>query len=74
MPLLELWILEMHSFVHFSLHALTYWAEILHMTLFTLLQITFEYRQFLLALCPFWTLEYSKYTVFRFFLLHVLTY
>ena len=44
MPLLELRILEIHSFPHFSLtpfnvltflwHALTYWAEILHMTLF----------------------------------------
>ena len=34
MPLLELRILEIHCFLHFSLHALTYWAEILHMTLF----------------------------------------
>ena len=34
MPLLELRILEIHSFHTFLLHALTYWAEILHMTLF----------------------------------------
>ena len=27
-------ILEIHSLPHFSLHALTYWAEIFHMTLF----------------------------------------
>ena len=32
MPLLELRILKIHSFPHFFL--LTYWAEILHMTLF----------------------------------------
>ena len=42
MPLFGLRILEIHSFLHwkytafctFLLHALTYWAEILHMTLF----------------------------------------
>ena len=31
-------------------------------------------RQFLLELCPFWNSEYWKYTVFRMFLLHALTY
>ena len=31
-------------------------------------------RQFLKELCPFWNLEYRKYTVFRTFLLHSLTY
>ena len=30
-------------------------------------------RQILLELCPFWNLEYWKYTVFRTFLLHPLT-
>ena len=30
--------------------------------------------QFLLELCPFWNLKYCKYTVFRTFLLHALTY
>ena len=33
-------------FCTFLLHALTYWAEILHMTLFNVLQIKFECRQF----------------------------
>ena len=31
-------------------------------------------RQFLWELCPFWNLKYWKYTVFRTFLLHPLTY
>ena len=31
-------------------------------------------HQFLWELCPFWNLEYWKYTVFRTFLLHALTY
>ena len=31
-------------------------------------------RQFLWELCPFWNVEYWKYTVFRTFLLHPLTY
>ena len=31
-------------------------------------------RQLLWDLCPFWNLEYWKYTVFRTFLLHALTY
>ena len=34
MTRLDLRIMERHSIPHFSLHALTYWAEILHMTLF----------------------------------------
>ena len=33
-------------FRSFLLHALTYWAEILHMTFFTALHITVEWRQF----------------------------
>ena len=33
-----------------------------------------NFRQFLLELCPFWNLEYWKYTVFCTFLLHALTY
>ena len=35
-------------FCTFLLHALTYWAEILHMTLFSVLQIKFECHQFAL--------------------------
>ena len=78
MPLCELRILEIHSFPHFSL------------TGFDILSSNFAYdfvllyyrssssvvnlRQFLLELCPFWNVEYWKYTVFRTFLLHPLAY
>ena len=78
MPLCELRILEIHSFPHFSL------------TCFDILSCNFAYdfvllyyrssssvvnlRQFWLELCPFSNLEYWKYTVFRTFLLHPLTY
>ena len=78
MPLCELRILEILSFPHFSL------------TCFDILSWNFAYdfvllyyrstssvvnlRQFLWELCPFWNLEYWKYTVFRTFLLHPLTY
>ena len=78
MPLCELRILEIHSFPHFSL------------TCFDILSWNFAYdfvllyyrssssvvnlRQLLWELCPFWNLEYWKYTVFRTFLLHALTY
>ena len=70
--------LKMHSFPHFSL------------TCFDILSWNFAYdfvllyfrssssvvnlRQFLCELCPFWNLAYWKYTVFRTFLLHALTY
>ena len=48
MPLLELRILEIHCFLRFPLHALTYWAEICILVLFcfTVLQIKFECRIF----------------------------
>ena len=78
MPLLELRILEIHSFPHFSL------------TCFDILSWNFAYdfvllhyrstssvvnmRQFLWELCPFLNLEYWKYTVFLTFLLRALTY
>ena len=42
MPLLELRILEIPSFLQFLLRALTYWAETLHMTLFNVQKIKFE--------------------------------
>ena len=77
-PFLELRKLKMHSFPHFSL------------TCFDILSWNFAYdfvllyyrsslsvvnlRQFLWELCPFWNLEYCKYTVFRTFLLHAFTY
>ena len=78
MPLCELRILKIHSFPHFSL------------TCFDIMSWNFAYdfvllyyrssssvvnlRQFLWELCPFWNLEFWKYTVFRTFLLHLLTY
>ena len=78
MPLCEFRILEIHSFPHFS------------PTCFDILSSNFVYDfvlmyhraslsvvillQFLLELCLFVNLEYSKYTVFRTFLLHALTY
>ena len=129
MPLLELRILQIHSFPHFSLtcfdilswnfaygfvllyyrstssvvnfcgsyapfgtqnteniqffrtflwHALTYWAENLHMALFywnkDQLRVSSICVNFLWELCPFWNFEYLKYAVFRTFLLHALAY
>ena len=78
MPLCELRIWEIHSFPHFS------------PTCFDILSWNFAhdfvlmyYRarlsvislcQFLKELGLFWNLEYRKYTVFRSFLLHALTY
>ena len=78
MPLSELRILKIHSFPHFSLSC------------FDILSSNFAYdfvslyyrssssvvnlRQFLWELCPFWNLEYWKYTVFRTFLFHALIY
>ena len=77
-PFLNFKLLQICSFPHFSPHALTFRAEILHMTFFLLYYRTsssvVNFRQFLLELCPFWNLEYWKYTVFRTFLLHALTY
>ena len=55
-----------HSFL---LHALTYWAELLYITLFFLHYKSssniVNLRKFLWELCPFWNLKYWKYTVFR---------
>ena len=119
MPLLELKLLEIHSFPHFSLtcfdilswnfaydfvllyyrssssvvnfcvsyapfgtqnteniqfsalffwHALTYWAENLHMALFywnkDQLRLSSICVNFLWELCPFWNFEYLKYAVY----------
>ena len=77
-PLLELRMLEIHSFPHFSL------------TCFDILSWNYAYdfvllyyrssssivilHQFLWEFCPFWNLEYWKYIVFHTFLLHALTY
>ena len=75
MPLLELKILQIHSFPHFSL------------TCFDILSWNFAYDfvllyyrssssvvNFCVRLCPFWNSEYWKYTVFRTFFWHALTY
>ena len=79
MPLLELRILEIHSFPHFSLTCFDILSwKILHMTFFLLKyrssSSVVNLRQVLWELCPFWNLEYWKYTVSRTFLLHALTY
>ena len=78
MPLCELGILEIFSLRTFLLHALTYWAEILHMTLFYCTTDQVRVSSICVNFCgsyaPFWNLEYWKYTVFRTFLLNPLTY
>ena len=78
MPLLELKILEILCFSQFS----PTWFDILLWNFaydFVLLYYrsslsVVNFRQVLLELCPFWNLIYWKYTVFRSFLLHALTY
>ena len=58
------------------LHALTYWAEILHLT-FTVLEIKFECRQFpsiFVGVMPLLEPRILEYAIFRTFLLHVLIY
>ena len=78
MPLLELRILEIHSFPHFSLTCFDrlswYFAYDFLLLYYRSSSSVFNFRQFLWELCPFWNLEYWKYTVFRTFLLHALTY
>ena len=56
-------------FINFFLHALTYWTEILHMYYRSSSSVV-TLRESLKELCPFWNLEYWKYT----FLLHALKY
>ena len=72
---LEYW--KYTVFHTFLLQALTYWAEIFRMTVLLYYSSSLSIInlcQFLWELCPFWNLEYWKYTVFRTFLLHALTY
>ena len=51
-------------FRSFLLHALTYWAEILHITFFLMYYRSsasvINFRQFLSELWTFWNLEYWK--------------
>ena len=71
MPLLELKILEIHSFPHFSLSC----CDILSSNFaydfvspyYRSSSSVVNFRQFLWELCPFWNLKYWKYTVFRTF-------
>ena len=58
------------------LHALTYWAEILHLT-FTVLEIKFECRQFpsiFVGVMPLLGPRILEYAIFRTILLHALIY
>ena len=78
MPLLELRILEIHSFPHFPLTCfdILNWNFAYNFVLmyYRSSSSVVDFRQLLLELCPFWNVEYRKYTVFRTFLLHALTY
>ena len=78
MPLLELRILEIHSFPHFSLTCfdISGWNFIYDFVLlyYRSSPSVVNFRQFLMELYPFRNVEYWKFTVFRTFLLHALTY
>ena len=61
----------------FLLHALTYWADILHVTFFLWTFDQLRVSSISVKFCKsyvFFILKYWKYTVFRTFLLHALTY
>ena len=61
----------------FCLHALRYWAEILHITLLYCNTDQVRMSSICVDFCGSyapWNLEYWKYIVFRTFLLHALTY
>ena len=76
--LLELRILKIHSFPHFSLTRfdILSWnfAEYFVLLYYRLSLSVLNLRWFLWELCLFWNLNYWKYTVFCTFLLHALTY
>ena len=57
----------------FLLHALTYWTEILHITLFYCTTDQVWVSTIFVGVTPFWNIEYWKYTVLRTFLLHLFT-
>ena len=78
MPLLELKILEIHSFPQFSstcfdIFTWNFAYDVILLYYRSSLSVV-NLRQFLWELCPFWNLNYWKYTVFRSFLWHALTY
>ena len=73
MPLLELRIAKIHSFPHFSptcfdILSWNFAFDFVLMYYRSSLSV-FNFRQFLWELCPFWNLEYWKYTVFCTFFL-----
>ena len=77
MPLLELKILEIQSFPQFSptcCDILDWNFAYDFVSYYRSSLSVIDFRQFFKELCPFWTLEYWKYTVFHTFLLHTLTY
>ena len=78
MPLCELRIWEIHSFPHFSptCFDILSWnfAHDSVLMYYRASSSAISLRQFLKELCLFWNLENRKYTVFRSFLLHALTY
>ena len=78
MPLCELRIWEIHSFPHFSptCFDILSWnfAHDFVLMYYRASSSVISLRQFLKELCLFVNLEYGKYTVFRTFLLHALTY
>ena len=72
MPLLELRILEIYSFSHFSPTCFDVLSWNIVYDFHNALQIKFKCRQFLF--CPFLNQEYWKYTVIRTFVPYALTY
>ena len=78
MSLLELRILEIHSFQNFSLPFFDSFELKFYIWLcFTVLQIKLEFCQFasiFVEVMPLWDIEYLKYTVFHTFLLLAFTY
>ena len=78
MPHLELRILKIYSFPHFSptcfdISSWNFAYDFVLLFYRSSLSVV-NFRQFLWELCPFWNFEYWKYTVFRTFLLSALTY
>ena len=71
MPLLELRILKIHHFPHFSLTSFDRlnwnFAYDFILLYYRSNLILVDLRQFWWELCPFWNLEYWKYAVFRLF-------
>ena len=77
MPLLELDILEMRSFTHYSPSCFAIWScnfDFLFMNCSTNQVEWYSFGSIFEGVMPLSKLEYWKYTVFRTFLLHALIY